>query len=79
MTGAYIRGAYAKASVALIAELKKQGIAATVGYDTDRRTRNNTLIAYVAAQNAFQVPREWKGFKVTVHVDNNMRTSEQKG
>jgi hypothetical protein len=75
MARAYIQGRYAQASVVLINELRAQGIASTVGYDTDRRTRNNTLIAYVAAENAFRVPREWRGFKVTVHVDKDTVTN----
>ena len=75
MARAHVQGRYAKASVALINELRAQGITSTVGYDTDRKTRNNALIVYVGAENAFRVPREWRGFKVTVHVDKDAVTN----
>jgi hypothetical protein len=75
MPRGYIRGEYAKASCALIDTLKKQGIVATVGYATDPKKRGRELSAYVSAENAFRVPREWQGFTVTVHVDNELASA----
>ena len=59
MARSYVRGPYAKASCALINELRKQGIVAEVGYGSDPRKRGKKLIANVRAENVFRVPREW--------------------
>lgn len=68
----YIRGKYAKGACALINELRKQGISSAVGYDSDPKTRAGKLTAYVRAEDAFKVPREWRGFSVTVRIDNTL-------